>query len=98
AEYAQWQDADLLGLAAGRLEDNGSRLAGMDAIILPAIGGALAAIREQAVPLNLLPADQRRAAEEGPSLATMGLTGLVAVLALVFAFSVLVKERLLLRA
>jgi Tfp pilus assembly protein PilN len=97
AEYAQWQDADLLALAAGRLEDDGGRLAGMDAVILPAIGGALAAIREQAVPLNLLPADQRRAAEEGPSLATMGLTGLVAVLGLVFALSVLVKERLLLR-
>jgi Tfp pilus assembly protein PilN len=97
AEYAQWRDAELLALAAGRLEDGGGRLAGTDAVILPAIGGALAAIREQAVPLNLLPADQRRAAEEGPSLATMGLTGLVAVLALVFAFSALVKQRLMLR-
>jgi Tfp pilus assembly protein PilN len=71
-------------------------LATLDAAVLPAIGGALAAIREQVVPFNLLPAEQRRAAEEGPSLATMGLAGLAGVLLLVLALSVVVKERLLL--
>jgi Tfp pilus assembly protein PilN len=92
----QMRDAELIALATGRLEDEGGRLAGVDGVVLPAIGGALAAIREQAVPFNLLPADHRRAAEEGPSLATMGLAGLVAVLLLVFGLSVLVKERLML--
>jgi len=96
AEQVQWRDEELIALAAGRLEDDGGRLGGCDAVVLPAIGGALAAIREQAVPLNLLPAEQRRAAEEGPSLATMGLTGLVAVLLMVLGLSALVKERLLL--
>ncbi|HWP66849.1 MAG TPA: PilN domain-containing protein [Candidatus Limnocylindria bacterium] len=97
ADYAQWRDADLTALAAGRLEDEGGRLAGMDPAVLPAIGGALAAIREQVVPFNLLPADQRRAAEEGPSIATVGLASLAAVLLVVLGFSVLVKERLMLR-
>jgi Tfp pilus assembly protein PilN len=97
AEYAQWKDEDLLAMAAGRLDDDDGRLAGMDAAVLPAIGGALAAVREQAVPLNLLPDDQRRAAEDGPSLATMGLASLALVLVLVFGLSMLVKERLLLR-
>ena len=97
ADYAQWKDDELLGLAAGRLDDDGGRLAGSDAALLPAIGGALAAVREQAVPFNLLPDDQRRAAEEGPSLATMGLASLVLVLALVLGLSLLVKQRLLLR-
>jgi Tfp pilus assembly protein PilN len=95
-DLVQWHDAELIALAGGRLEDEGGRLAGLDAVVLPAIGGALAAIREQAVPLNLLPEVQRRAAEEGPSLATMGLAGLVTVLLLVLGLSLLVKERLML--
>jgi Tfp pilus assembly protein PilN len=96
-DRVQLRDADLIALARDRFEDEGGRLDGLDPAVLPAIGGALAAIREQAVPLNLLPAEQRRAAEEGPSLATMGLASLVGVLLLVFATSALVKERLLLR-
>ena len=96
-DIAPLREADLVALAQGRLEDEGGRLGSLDAAVLPAIGGALAAVREQAVPLNLLPADQRRAAEEGPSLATMGLASLAAVLLLVFGVSVLVKERLMLR-
>jgi Tfp pilus assembly protein PilN len=95
-DLVQWRDAELIALAEGRLEDEGGRLAGLDAVVLPAIGGALAAIREQAVPLNLLPAAQRRAAEEGPSLATMGFAGIVAVLLVVLGLSLLVKERLML--
>jgi Tfp pilus assembly protein PilN len=95
-ELAQLGSAELLALAAERIDDEGGRLGSLDPGMLPAIGGALAAIREQAVPLNLLPGDQRRAAEEGPSLATMGLAGLVAVLLAVLGLSVLVKERLML--
>jgi Tfp pilus assembly protein PilN len=94
---AQLRESELIALADGRLEDEGGRLGSLDPAVLPAIGGALAAVREQAVPLNLLPADQRRAAEEGPSLATMGLATLAAVLMLVLGVSVLVKERLMLR-
>jgi Tfp pilus assembly protein PilN len=95
-EEVQWRDEELFALAAGRLEDDAGRLEGSDPVVLPAIGGALAAIREQAVPLNLLPAEQRRAAEEGPSLATLGLAGLVALLLVVLGVSALVKERLML--
>lgn len=95
-EDVEWRDEELIAMAAGRIEDGAGRLEGHDPVVLPAIGGALAAIREQAVPFNLLPAEQRRAAEEGPSLATMGLAGLAAVLLMVLGLSALVKERLML--
>ena len=88
---------ELVGIAGERLEGGGERLRGLHPAALIGVGGALAAVREQTVPLNLLPADERRAADEGTSLATMALAGLVAVLLLVWGVSAMVKQRLLLR-
>jgi general secretion pathway protein L len=90
-------DGDLVALAAGRLEAPPEFFEGRDPAVLPAVGAALGAVREGSVPVNLLPAEDRRAHEEGLSLTTVVLVALMGVLLLVWGGSTLVKDELLRR-
>jgi general secretion pathway protein L len=89
-------ESDLLALARGRLEAPEEFFAAAPPV-LPAVGAALDAVREGTVPLNLLPAEQRKGYDEGLSLATVILTALSALLLLVWGGSVLVKDAMLRR-
>lgn len=90
-------DADLMALAAGRLEAPTDFFEHLEPAILPAIGAALDAVREGTVPVNLLPAEGRRRSEEGLSLTTVVLVAVLGVLLLVWGGSALVKDELLRR-
>jgi len=61
-------DGDLLALAAGRLEAPREFFEAREPGLLPAVGAALDAVREGTLPMNLLPVEGRRGAEEGLSL------------------------------
>lgn len=89
-------EADLLSLAAGRLQAPAEFFEARDPALLPAVGAALDAVRESTVPVNLLPAEGR-ASDEGLSLATVVLVALVGVLLLVWGGSAIVKDELLRR-
>jgi Tfp pilus assembly protein PilN len=90
-------DADLIGLAVGRLTASAEFFEGGDPAVLPAVGAALDAVREGNVPVNLLPAEDRRAHEQGLSLTTIVLVALMGILLLVWGSSALVKDELLVR-
>jgi len=90
-------DANLVALAAGRLEAPPDFFDHPDPAVLPAVGAALDAVREGTVPVNLLPAEGRRRSEEGLSLATVVLVAVLGVLLLVWGGSALVKDELLRR-
>lgn len=90
-------DDRLLKLASGPLELSPDLTMKPDAALLPAIGAALGAVREGRVTLNLLPAEGRRRSEEGLSVATVVLTAVVMVLAVVWGTSALVKDAMLRR-
>jgi len=87
-------DGDLLALAAGRLEAPREFFEAREPGLLPAVGAALDAVREGTLPVNLLPAEGRRGAEEGLSLATVVLVAVLGVLLLVWGGSALVKDEL----
>ncbi len=87
-------DGDLLALAAGRLEAPREFFEAREPGLLPAVGAALDAVREGTLPMNLLPAEGRRGAEEGLSLATVVLVAVLGVLLLVWGGSALVKDEL----
>jgi general secretion pathway protein L len=90
-------ECDLLSLARGRLEAPEEFFASAEPAVLPAVGAALEAVREGTVPLNLLPAEERKGYDEGLSLATVLLVALSSLLLLVWGGSVLVKDALLRR-
>jgi general secretion pathway protein L len=90
-------EGDLLALARGRLEAPEDFFASSEPGMLPAVGAALDAVREGTVPLNLLPAEGRRGADEGLSLTTVVLVALTALLLLVWGGSALIKDALLRR-
>jgi general secretion pathway protein L len=90
-------EANLAGLAAGRLEAPPEFFEHPEPAILPAVGAALDAVREGSVRVNLLPAEGRRRSEEGLSLATVVLVAVLGVLLLVWGGSALVKDELLRR-
>ena len=87
-------DGNLVALAAGRLEAPPEFFETCEPALLPALGAALDAVREGTVPVNLLPAEGRRGAEEGLSLATVVLVAVLGVLLLVWGGSALVKDEL----
>jgi Tfp pilus assembly protein PilN len=60
--------------------------------LVPAIGVALAAVREGKGAANLLPAEERRAVEEGAPVATFLLAALLVVVTLVWLVSAVVKD------
>src|SRR5262249_45148004 len=80
-------EGDRLALARGRLEAPEDFFASSEPGMLPAVGAALDAVREGTVPLNLLPAEGRRGADEGLSLTTVVLVALTALLLLVWGGS-----------
>ena len=90
-------DDNLIGLAVGRMSAPAEFFDGQDPAVLPAVGAALDAVREGHVPVNLLPAEDRRAHEEGLSLTTIILVALMGVLVLVWGSSALIKDELLVR-
>src|SRR2546428_11721882 len=87
-------EGDLLALAAGRLEAPREFFEAREPALLPAVGAALDAVREGTLPLNLLPAEGRRGAEEGLSLATVVLVAVLGVLLLGWGGRALVKDEL----
>ena len=90
-------DADLLALAAGRLDAPAEFFESREPTLLPAVGAALDAVREGTVPVNLLPVEGRKGSEEGLSLATVVLVALTGVLLLVWGASALVKDEIIRR-
>jgi Tfp pilus assembly protein PilN len=90
-------ETNLAALAAGRLEAPTQFFDGGDPAVLPAVGAALDAVREGTVPVNLLPAEGRRGAEEGLSLTTVVLVAVLGVLLAVWGASALVKDVILRR-
>jgi general secretion pathway protein L len=90
-------EGDLLAMARGRLEAPDEFFSSTEPAMLPAVGAALDAVREGTVPLNLLPMEGRRGADEGLSLTTVVLVALTALLLLVWGGSALVKDALLRR-
>jgi Tfp pilus assembly protein PilN len=90
-------ETNLFALAAGRLEAPSDFFEGREPAVLPAVGAALDAVREGTVPVNLLPAEGRRGAEEGLSLTTVVLVAVLGVLLAVWGVSALVKDVLMRR-
>ena len=90
-------EANLVGLAVGRLEAPAEFFERPEPALLPALGAALDAVREGTVPVNLLPAEGRRRSDEGLSLASVVLVAVLGVLLLVWGGSALVKDELLRR-
>jgi general secretion pathway protein L len=90
-------ETDLLAMARGRLEAPADFFDGADPAVLPALGAALDAVREGTVPVNLLPQEDRRGADEGLSLTTVVLVAVTALLLVVWGASALTKDVLLRR-
>jgi Tfp pilus assembly protein PilN len=90
-------EADLPGLAAGRLEASPEFFTSAEPALLPALGAALGAVREGSIPVNLLPVEGRRRPEDALSLTTVVLVALVGVLLLLWGGSALVKDELMRR-
>ncbi|MFN8543066.1 MAG: PilN domain-containing protein [Candidatus Binatia bacterium] len=90
-------DDDLMALARGRLEAPPEFFATAEPALLPAVGAALGAVREGTVAINLLPEEGRRLGDQGLSLATVVLTAVVVLLAVVWGASALVKDAMLRR-
>ena len=65
---------------------------GLSASILPALGVGLAAVREASVPLNLLPPEERRGAEEGAPVVTFFLAALLALVTVVWLLGSVVQD------
>jgi Tfp pilus assembly protein PilN len=91
-------EAGMVELGRARLQTATDFFDDASAAVLPAVGGALGVVREATVEVNVLPAEQRRGAEDRMSLATIGMTALVGVLLLVLGVSTVVKDELLVRS
>jgi Tfp pilus assembly protein PilN len=85
---------DLGALVTARFSPMGGESLPVEA--LPALGAALQAVGEAAVEVNLLPLDKRAQREKRLSPLTLALAGLVFLLGIVWAVSVVVQERRLL--
>ncbi len=85
---------DLGALVTARFSPVGGESLPVEA--LPALGAALQAVGEAAVEVNLLPLDKRAQREKRLSPLTLALAGLVFLLGIVWAVSVVVQERRLL--
>jgi hypothetical protein len=94
---AELGEANLVEMAKGRLATGDTEFAPATPGILPAIGAALGAVREGVVRLNLLPAEQREAFDEGPSIATWVLLALSVLLLVSWGASAMVKDGMLRR-
>jgi Tfp pilus assembly protein PilN len=82
---------DLYAVAAARFVE--TEATPFSAASLPALGAALQAVGEDAVGINLLPSDRRARREKAFSPLTLGLIGLVFLLAIVWPVSVIVQQQ-----
>ncbi len=87
---------ELLEMARGLLRVPEGFFDSASPALVPAIGAGLAAVREGATDLNLLPADERRAVEEGAPVVTFFLAAVLVVVTVVWLSSALVKDHLIL--
>lgn len=90
-------NADLLALGQERLDAPPEFFASTQPALLPALGAALAAVREGSVEVNLLPRENRLGIESGIGLTTVVLVVLLGVLLIGWGGSAMVKDQLLLR-
>jgi len=90
-------EANLVQMAKGRLATGDAEFAPATPAILPAVGAGLGAVREGVVRLNLLPAEQREAFDEGPLVATWVLLALSLVLLIAWGGMAIVKDGMLRR-
>jgi len=88
-------EGDLPGLARGRLVAPDSFFADASPSAIPAVGAALAAVREGMLRVNLLPEENREAFDEGPSVVTWALLAASLVLLVVWGVSSMVKDVML---
>ncbi len=88
-------EANLVEMARGRLATADEFFTATAPALLPAVGAALGAVREGVVRLNLLPAENREAFDEGPSIATWVLLALSVLLLVVWGVSGMVKDVML---
>ncbi len=65
--------------------------------LLPALGAALAAVREGSTDVNLLPPEERRGVDEGAPVLTFLLAAVLVATSLLWVSSALVKDYLILR-
>lgn len=65
--------------------------------VLPALGAALAAVREGSTDVNLLPPEERRGVDEGAPVLTFLLAAILVATSLLWVSSALVKDYLILR-
>jgi len=86
---------DLHALAVARFAETGAEYFPADS--LPALGAALQAVGEDAVGINLLPPEKRARREKIFSPLTVGLIGLIVLLALVWPVSVVVQQHRILK-
>lgn len=82
---------DLYAVAAARFA--APEAVPFSAASLPALGAALQAVGEDAVGINLLPADRRARREKAFSPLTLGLIGLVFLLAILWPASVIIQQQ-----
>jgi general secretion pathway protein L len=95
-ESAVLGETNLPELARGHLVVGDDVFAASPAVLL-AVGAALGAVREGVVGLNLLPAENREAFDEGPSIATWVLLIASVVLLVAWGGSAMVKDAMLRR-
>lgn len=84
-------ERDLYALAVSRFAD--TEAASFSPASLPALGAALQAVGEDAVGINLLPPERRARREKAFSPLTVGLLGLIFLLAIIWPISVIVQQR-----
>lgn len=87
---------ELLGTVRGALGAPDGFYDSASPALVPAVGAALAAVREGTTNLNLLPAEERRAVEEGAPVVTFFLAAVLLVVALVWVTSAMVKDHVVL--
>ncbi|HXJ37078.1 MAG TPA: PilN domain-containing protein [Candidatus Eisenbacteria bacterium] len=88
-------EGDLPGLARGRLTAPEAFFEAAAPSAVPAVGAALAAVREGLLRVNLLPVENREAFDEGPSVATWALLAASVLLLVVWGVSAIVKDVML---
>ena len=84
--------ADLVRRAEGLLGAPEAFFVAPDPVLAPAIGAALAGVREGEAGLNLLPPEEQRAGEERAPLLTFLLAALVVLVTAVWLVSAMVKD------
>jgi Tfp pilus assembly protein PilN len=83
---------ELLRRAQGRLTAPEGFFDSAEPLLVPALGAGLAAVREGTASFNALPAEERRAVEEGAPVLTFLLSAVLVVVTLVWLVSAVIKD------